>query len=118
MMMQEMEKLFIAVMDLQEAKNHQLKLKKLGVGLELKTNGSTCSSGCKVTVEVWGDEKDRALLMTYFNQDFLKHVQGHEPNIEHFTSVFDTSANEVVCQACGARFSPKVNICPDCGLVY
>jgi len=114
----EMEELFIAVMDLQDAKNHQYKLKKLGVNLELKTNKATCSLGCKVTVEVWGDEKDRALLMKYFNQDFLKHIQGHEPNFEHLSSVFDASATEVICQACGASFSPSANVCPDCGLVY
>jgi hypothetical protein len=105
-------------MDLQEAKNHKIKLKKMGVHLELKTNGATCSSGCKITVELWGDEKDQDMLVKYFNQDFLKNVQGHKPNFEHISSVFDASATEVICQACGARFSPTLNVCPDCGLVY
>jgi len=113
-----MDELFLGVMDLQEAKNHQYKLKNMGVSLKLKTNGATCSSGCKITVELWGLVKDESLLMEYFKNDYLKHVKGHIPNFDHLSSVFDMSASEVVCQACGAKFSPEVNVCPDCGLVY
>lgn len=113
-----MEDLFLGVMELQEAKNHQLKLKNLGVLIELKTNGETCTTGCKVTVELWGNENDREMLFKHFQNDFLKHVKGHEPNFDHLTAVFDASSSEVICQACGAKFSPSTNECPDCGLVY
>jgi len=113
-----MEGLFLGVMELQEAKNHQLQLKAKGVEIELKVNGKTCTTGCKVTVEVWGKEADEAPIKFYFQSDYLKHVRGHEPNFENLSQVFDTSADEVVCQACGAKFSPKKNECPDCGLVY
>ena len=113
-----MEDLFLGVMDLQEAKNHEAKLRSLGVPLNLKVNPQTCTTGCKVTVEVWGRPEDEGSLRTYFQKDYLKHVKGHEPNAEHLSAVFDTSASEVICQACGATFSPTVNECPDCGLVY
>jgi hypothetical protein len=113
-----MDELFIAVMDLQDAKNHQLKLKNAGVFIELKTNGETCTTGCKVTVEVWGKMSDQELLSEHFKKDYMKHVLGHEPNFEHLSAVFDASSSEVVCQACGTKFSPTTNECPDCGLIY
>lgn len=113
-----MEGVFLGVMDLQEAKTHQLKLKGKGVEVELKTNGATCTTGCKVTVEVWGKDSDLAVLQQYFQQDFLKHVQGHVPNFEHFSAVYDPTLAEVICQACGMKFNPAAKECPDCGLVY
>lgn len=113
-----MEDIFLGVMNLQEAKNHQLKLKSMGVDLVLKTNQETCTTGCKVTVEVWGSANDEVALRSYFSSDFLKHVKGHVPNFEHLSAVFDPTASEVICQACGAKFSPKSSECPDCGLVY
>lgn len=113
-----MEELFLGVMDLQEAKNHQLELKSRGVEVELKVNHATCTSGCKVTVEVWGKEGDKEKIEAYLSADYLKHLRGHEPDFNSLTSVFDESMSEVVCQACGAKFSPQVKICPDCGLVY
>lgn len=113
------QELFLGVMDLQEAKNHQYKLKVLGINVHLKSNPQTCSSGsCKVTVEVWGHEADKDRLMKHFQTDYLKHVKGHEPNIEHITAVFDPTLPEVICQACGAKFAPTAQECPDCGLVY
>ena len=113
-----MEPLFLGVMELQEAKNHQLQLRSQGVELELKVNAQTCTTGCKVTVEVWGSGADAESIQRHFTQDYLKHVKGHEPNLDHLAQVFDPSAEEVTCQACGSKFSPTVNECPDCGLVY
>ncbi len=113
-----MEEVFLGVMDLQEAKNHQVRLKSDGVVLTLKTHSETCTTGCKVTVEVWGKESDREKLEAHFHADYLKHVKGHAPNLEHLSAVYDPTAPEVVCQACGAKFSPTSNECPDCGLVY
>ena len=113
-----MEPLFLGVMELQDAKNHQFQLRSKGVALELKVNHQTCTSGCKVTVEVWGSGADAEAIQRHFNQDYLKHVKGHEPNLDNLTQVFDPSASEVICQACGSKFVPTVNECPDCGLVY
>lgn len=110
--------IFLGVMDLQEAKTHQLKLKERGVKVDLKTNGATCTTGCKVTVEVWGQEADKDVLQGYFSNDYLKNVKGHEPNFDHMAAVYDSSATEVICQACGMKFSPALTECPDCGLCY
>lgn len=113
-----MENIFLGVMDLQEAKNHQLTLKNKGVVLTLKVNDQTCTTGCKVTVEVWGNENDKDVIMSHFQSDYLKHVKGHVPNFEHLSAVFDPTASEVICQACGTKFTPTLQECPDCGLVY
>lgn len=113
------EKIFLGVMDYQDAKNHQTRLKAEGVDINLVSNDKTCSTGgCKVTLEVWGHESDTEKLQAYFQSDYLKHVKGHEPDFNLMSAVFDTSASEVICQACGAKFSPTSNECPDCGLCY
>jgi hypothetical protein len=113
-----MDEVFLGVMDLQEAKTHQAKLKSKGVKVNFKTNGATCTTGCKVTVEVWGAETDMTALQHYFSVDYLNNLKGHEPNLEALNSVYDPSAAEVLCQACGMKFSPTSSECPDCGLVY
>lgn len=113
-----MEGIFLGVMELNEAKSHQLKLSKRGVKVEFKTNGHTCTTGCKVTVEVWGLNSDEENLSQYFKEDYLKHVTGHRIIFDHLAEVFDPDKEMVICQACGAGFSPKASECPDCGLHY
>lgn len=113
-----MEEIFLGVMDLQEAKNHQLSLKTKGIEIHFKTHSETCTTGCKVTVEVWGRGEDTEALQNHFQSDYLKHVKGHVPNFEHLSAVYDPSASEVICQACGAKFTPTASECPDCGLCY
>ncbi|MES2526202.1 MAG: hypothetical protein V4598_03920 [Bdellovibrionota bacterium] len=113
-----MEGVFLGVMEINEAKTHQLKLSAMGVSVELKTNGHTCTTGCKVTVEVWGKNTDEEKLSQYFRDDYQKHVRGHEPVYEHLAEVFDPAKEVVICQACGTSFSPCLAECPDCGLYY
>ncbi len=110
--------LFLGVMDIHEAKNHQLKLRDKGVSVVFRTNGHTCTTGCKVTVEVWGHNEDEEKLSLYFKDDYLKHVQGHVPNFEQLAQVFDPGLEKVICQACGMSFAPSFKECPDCGLFY
>lgn len=113
-----MEQIFLGVMELQEAKNHQYALKARGVALTLKVNDQTCTSGCKVTVEVWAEAADESAIKNHFQSDYLKHVKGHEPDINLISAVFDTGLEMVTCQACGFKFAPESTECPDCGLVY
>jgi hypothetical protein len=113
-----MEGVFLGVMDINEARTHQQKLKDLGVTVEFRTNGHTCTTGCTVTVEVWGKEEDHEKLTHYFHHDFLKHVRGHAPDLNTLSEVFDPSFETVICQACGTKFRPNLAECPDCGLNY
>ncbi len=112
------EEVFLGVMNHQEAKNHQLAMKGEGVILTLKSNDQTCTTGCTVTVEVWAHTRDAEKVQSYFHKDYMKHVKGHEPKLEHMIAVFDPDLLEVICQACGATFSPVQKECPDCGLCY
>lgn len=109
--------IFLGVMELQEAKTHQIKLKSQNVTIDFKTHHETCTSGCKVTVEVWGKTTDKEKIQDYLQKEFKRNL-GHDLNHEAFNSVFDPSSSEVICQACGAKFSPTSNECPDCGLMY
>ncbi|MFL5786299.1 MAG: hypothetical protein ACJ76H_16900 [Bacteriovoracaceae bacterium] len=113
-----MEGIFLGVMNINEAKVHQLKLKDRGVVVEFRTNGHTCTTGCTVTVEVWGKHEDEKALADYFQEDYLRHLKGHEPDFNHLSEVFDPNLSSVTCQACGTKFSPNLNECPDCGLFY
>jgi hypothetical protein len=110
--------IFLGVMDLNEAKTHQIKLKSQNILINFKTHGETCTTGCKVTVEVWGKSEDRDFIQNYFNQEFHKNLGGLQINREAFEGVFDPSSSEVICQACGTKFAPTSNECPDCGLMY
>lgn len=112
------DELFLGVMELQEAKNHQQKLKNKGVDLTFKVHRETCTTGCKVTVEVWGNQADEEKIRSHFQNDYLMNVKGHEPNAEHLNAIFDPEASSVICQACGVIFDPKLKECPDCGLHY
>jgi hypothetical protein len=112
------EEIFLGVMDYQDAKNHQIRLKQEGIEITLKSNHKTCTTGCKVTVEVWGNSADTLKLQGHFQNDYLKHVKGHEPDFSILSAVFDPTASEVICQACGTKFIPTSTECPDCGLCY
>lgn len=113
-----MEQIFLGVMELQEAKNHQYALKAKGVHLSLKVNDHTCTSGCKVTVEVWAEVLDEEAIKLHMHSDYQKHLNGHEPDMANLSAVFDLGLETVTCQACGFKFGPTSTECPDCGLVY
>lgn len=116
--MSDSNEFLITVMGLQEAQNHEIKLKDNGIYLTLKTNPQTCTRGCKVTVEVWGQEQDKEILGKYFSEDLLRSLDAKNINFEALNAVYDPASAEVLCQACGFKFSSTLSECPDCGLCY
>lgn len=116
--MSDSNEFLITVIGLQEARNHVIKLKERGIALVLKTNPQTCTRGCKVTVEVWGSLNDKEALEQYFTSDLLRSLDAEKINFEALNAVYDPSAAEVICQACGFKFSSTLSECPDCGLCY
>jgi hypothetical protein len=112
------EYFFIGVMDLNEAKTHQIKLNSLSLEVEFRTHPSTCTTGCKVTVEVWGKIDQQNKIFSYFQEQHLKNLKGHVPDFNQIVQVFDPQKSSVICQACGHEFSTELKTCPDCGLVY
>ncbi len=113
-----MSSVLLGVMEIGQAKDVQAKLKKQGIETVLNTNDETCTRGCSVTVELWGEEKDLDSLREFFSSEYMKNLEGHDVNPELLNQVFDSSAQEVICQACGFKFSPEKSECPDCGLCY
>lgn len=113
-----LEECLIGVFDLNEAKTHQLKLKEKKIDLIFKTHPSTCTSGCKVTVEVWCKPTDLNFIQEYFKEAYLKNLSGHSLDFKQLNEVFDSHQEKVICQACGESFSSQLTTCPSCGLVY
>ncbi len=113
------QELFLGVFDIQDAKRIQAILKEREVPIRLQHNGETCGTGsCSVRVEVWGQEENKAEIITFFQNEQAKNLEGLNFDPELMNSVYDPNAKEVTCQACGFKFSPDKNECPDCGLFY
>ncbi len=113
-----LDEVLLGVFDLNEAKIHQFKLKEKKIDLIFKTHPSTCTSGCKVTVELWCKPNDLSSVQEYFKQAYLKNLSGHSVDFKQINEVFDPHQEKVICQACGEEFSGQVTTCPSCGLVY
>ncbi len=110
-------KLYLGVMELQDAKRIQAELKNSEVNVELRHNDETCTRGCTIRVEMWGEEKNLELFQEFFFKEQARHVEGLEIDPNLINEVFDPTSEEVVCQACGFKFKPAAQ-CPDCGLSY
>ncbi|MFW5887300.1 MAG: hypothetical protein ACOCUH_00725 [Bacteriovoracia bacterium] len=113
-----MSDIFLGVFEMSDAKRLQNIAADSQIQLELRSNPQTCTRGCKVTVELWGEEKDLKFLSDLFRKEQLRDLPNAEINFEALDSVYDPNAQEVTCQACGHKFSPDKTECPDCGLVY
>lgn len=107
----------IAVMGLQEAKDFQTALKKIGVEIVLNHDDATCTRGCAVTVEMLGREQDMPVIQEVYTRSFQKLLDGLNFDPDVVNSVYDTSKGEATCPACGHNFSTQKTECPDCGLV-
>ena len=110
--------IMLGIFEFYDAKRVQKGLEKFGVESELRSNDETCTRGCKVTVEMWADEKDKDQIIHFLQSEGARDYDGLDINPSLLSQVFDPNADEVICQACGTKFSPKASECPDCGLVY
>lgn len=110
--------ILIGTFEIGEAKGYKRELEEKGISIDLRANEQTCTKGCKVIVELWGDAKDVEALSNFFSDLKMKQLEGHDINLELLNEVYDPNAEEVTCQACGAKFSPTLSECPECGLFY
>ncbi len=110
--------LFLGTTEIIEAKSLQAKLQKQGVEITFRANERTCSGSCRIIVELWGREEDYNKISQFFEKESQKNFSGLEVNHKLLEEVYDQSATEVICQACGHHFSPNASECPDCGLHY
>jgi ribosomal protein S27E len=117
--MTEVETVLLGVIELQEAKRLRAAMLERGVELELRNNPETCSTGgCAPSVEVRARLGDVERFRELVESERSRSLDGLEIDASRLESVFDTSAAEAQCPACGTRFSTLNRECPDCGLVF
>lgn len=78
-----------------------------------------CGKGCcgpELTVMIRTEDVDLALRV--LAEEFVRTTSVDCRQLSRATVVYDASASEVLCPACGCRFSPTVGACPDCGLSF
>lgn len=112
------EKVMLGIMELVDAKRLKEKLAEMGVAIELGHNSETCTKGCKVTVEVWADQKDIPNIQEVLRSERAKLLDDLDVDPDLANQVFDPSQDSAVCPACGAKFSTELKECPECGLVF
>jgi hypothetical protein len=116
--MPEAEKMMLGIMELVDAKRLKEKLAEMGVEIELGHNKETCTKGCKVTVEIWGNPQDLPKIQGVLSEERSKLMEDLDVDPDLANQVFDPDKNTAVCPACGAEFSTDLKECPECGLVF
>lgn len=102
---------------LQEMKAIQHLLKKERIPSILSGDEMSCR-GCRPQLTVEIKETDLAAAEEILAADFLASTGVTPEELAAAEVVFDIQAEEVVCPACHARFSPSVGACPECGLSF
>lgn len=116
--MSDSEREMIGIMELVSAKRLREKLAENGVEIEIGHNKQTCTSGCRVTVEVWAKSEDILKVQEKLAEEHMKLLEGLDFDLKQISQVFDPKKETAVCPACGAEFSTDLKECPDCGLVF
>jgi hypothetical protein len=80
---------------------------------------NSCGKGCcGPEMFLQTKEEDSGLAMEILAKDFVKSTSLSSHDLSNAEAVFDQSATETICPACGCRFSPTVGACPECGLCF
>ncbi len=107
----------VGTMALQEAKELERILKERGVEATLNHDSASCTRGCAVTVDVLVAEESRQAAGEVLRERFQGLAEG-QVDWALLNHVYDPSAAEAVCPACGTRFATTSRECPDCGLAF
>lgn len=78
-----------------------------------------CGKGCcgpELFLKIRPADVDVALEV--LSREFVRSTALDSQQLSQARAVFDASAAEALCPACGCRFSPTVGACPDCGLAF
>lgn len=78
-----------------------------------------CGKGCcgpEMYLQIRRDDVGPALEI--LAKDFVRSTALDSHDLCNASAVFDPTAAETVCPACGCRFSPSVGACPGCGLCF
>jgi hypothetical protein len=67
-------------------------------------------------LEVRTEDAERAMFIMM--EDYRKSTALDSHGLVTNEAVFDEQASRTVCPACGCIFTPRVRICPECGLSF
>ncbi|OFZ02803.1 MAG: hypothetical protein A2X97_04315 [Bdellovibrionales bacterium GWA1_52_35] len=101
-----------------EAKRLQALLAERGVSLSLLRNPENCSTGCKITVEVYTSQGDLDKVREFFREQKTRAFDGLAVDEALLDEVYDPEKGTARCPACATEFSTTLQECPDCGLVF
>ncbi len=80
---------------------------------------SGCGKGCcgpEMYLQIRKDDVGPALEI--LAKEFVRSTALDDHDLCNASAVFDPTAAETVCPACGCKFSPSVGACPGCGLCF
>lgn len=112
------EKLMLGTLAAPQATALKNRLAKAGIEVALVHNQVTCNKGCALQLEVWAHPADTSEISKLLSHDAVDEMtsMGYDPKL--LGQVFDASAEEVTCPACGATFKPTTDSCPECELCF
>jgi hypothetical protein len=103
------------IMQIKALQSHLL---QLGLpSLLVKEEGGGCGcGGPEVILQV--RENDLHTVMVALAEEYRQSTGLADHDTRFADAVFDDQAEEVLCPACGYRFSSRETACPDCGLCF
>lgn len=89
------------------------------IGTQLAGDDQSCGKGCcpsNYFLLVRREDAEDALAIMHAEYQRMTALEHHDNG--HADSVYDDSADEATCPACGHCFATTSTTCPDCGLCF
>jgi len=100
-------------------KQVQSRLAGEGIPSIVAGDSKSCGKGCCGSeVRLQARMTDVQDIMAFMAREHMQTTGLADHDTSYADAVFDASAMDSTCPACGCSFSPKNKICPDCGLCF
>ena len=100
-------------------KQMQSRLANDGLPSIVAGDSDSCGKGCcgsEVRLQV--RKSDVQDIMAFMDREHIQTTGLTDHDTSYVEAVYDPSAMNTTCPACGCNFSPQNKICPDCGLCF
>lgn len=102
-----------------EIKQVQALLKRQGFPTLIAGDSQSCGKGCCGTeVLLRARRSDIEEIFAIFQKEHISNTSLHEHDMSLVEAVFNPSAQEATCPACGSCFATQHMSCPECGLNF
>ena len=100
-------------------KQMQSRLAKENIPSIVAGDSDSCGKGCCGSeVRLQARMSDVQDIMAFMAREHIQTTGLADHDTSYAEAVFDPSAMNTTCPACGCSFSPQNKICPDCGLCF